>query len=111
MSTSLQCIEYWFILHFDYYDSNNDRKYYRKYLHKEFKELGWNKYEKNNNELFELLSQHGDPRKAIRFAKQRLTSLSGRTDSESAPATKVHRLVEELAEFLPEHLQHKYISR
>ena len=37
---SNQCIEYWFILHFAYYTSDNDRKDYRKFLHSKFKELG-----------------------------------------------------------------------
>jgi len=108
---SNQCIEYWFILHFDYYDSDNDRKYYRKYLHKKFKDLGWNRYEKNNEELFILLSLHGNPNQAIEWAKQRLNILTGLTDSQSVPATKVHELVEELAIFFPDDLRSKYIKK
>jgi len=107
---SNQCIEYWFILHFDYYDSDNDRKYYRKYLHEKFRELGWSKYEKNNTELFCVLSQYGNPRQAIAWAKRRLDTFSGRTDSQSAPATKVYELIEELSNFLPEPLRGKYIK-
>ena len=105
---SNQCIEYWFILHFDYYDSDNDRKYYRKYLHKKFREIGWNKYEKNNEELFELLSRHGNPQQAINLAKLRLSECKGCTDSQSVPATKVHELVEELAVYLPDDIRNRY---
>ena len=105
---SNQCIEYWFILHFDYYDSDNDRKYYRKYLHNKFRQLGWPKYEKNNEELFIILSQHGNPRQAIKWARQRIIDLEGYTDAESAPATRVHELIEELSKFLPDEIRLKY---
>ena len=106
---SNQCVEYWFILHFDYYDADNDRKYYRKYLHSKFKELGWNRYEKNNSELFDILSYKGNPRQAINWAKQRLASCSGLTDSQSVPATRIHELVEELAIYLPDDLRARYM--
>jgi len=106
---SNQCIEYWFILHFDWYDSDNDRKYYRKYLHGKFAELGWKRYEKNNEDLFYILTDFGNPKLAIKHANNRLAQCSGLTDADSSPATKVHLLVEELAKYLPEQLQKKYI--
>jgi len=106
---SNQCIEYWFILHFDFYISNNDRKFYRKYLHRKFKELGWHRYEKNNIELFDILSNEGNPRQAISWAKQRLASCSGLTDSQSVPATRIHELIEELAEYLPFGFKERYL--
>jgi len=107
---SNQCIEYWFILHFSFYDVNNDRKYYMQFLDNKFKELGIGKYRKNNTETFEVLQSMGNPKQAISWAKQRLNKCSGLTDSQSAPATKVHELVEELARFLPEDLRNKYIT-
>ena len=107
---SNQCIEYWFILHFDFYDVDNDRKYYRQYLNKKFKELVGYKYEKNNDKLFDLLSQYGNPRQAIIWAEDRLVSCKGNTDSQSVPATKVHELVKELAKYLPDNLKNKYID-
>lgn len=106
---SNQCIEYWFLLHFAYYVSDNDRAYYRTFLHREFKKLGWSKYEKNNDELFEIMTEKGNPKQAIRWAKQRIQECSGLTDTASAPATKVHLLVEELAQYLPEDIRVKYI--
>jgi len=107
---SNQCIEYWFILHFNFYDINNDRKYYIEFLNKRFKKLGIGKYKKNSAETFEILQNKGNPKQAISWAKQRLGECSGLTDSQSAPATKAHELVEELARFLPDDLRYKYIT-
>ena len=106
---SNQCVEYWFILHFDYYVSDNDRKFYREYLHKKFKDIGWGKYEKNNEELFKILLEKGDPKLAIRYAKKRLDEFKGCTETNSSPATKVYMLVEELAKYLPEEIKYKFL--
>jgi hypothetical protein len=106
---SNQCVEYWFILHFGFYYADNDRKYYRKFLHKIFAELGWTRYEKNNAELFNILTQHGNPKQAIKWAQKRLDKCEGLSDSGSAPATKVHLLVQELARYLPEEIRSKYL--
>lgn len=106
---SNQCIEYWFILHFAYYDSDNDRKYYRKFLHEKFKELGWNKYEKNNEELFEIMTEKGNPKQAIKWAQKRIQECEGLTDTKSVPATRVYLLVQELAKYLPEQIRKRYI--
>ena len=106
---SNQCIEYWFILHFDYYDSDNNRKYYIKYLRKKFVELGLSRYEKNNPNIFGILCDSGSPKLAIRHATKQLKCFEGKTDAESAPATKVHFLVEELSRFLPEPIKSKFL--
>ena len=107
---SNQCIEYWFILHFDYYTSDNDRKFYMSYLNRKFKNLGFTKYKKNNDKLFEILTHHGNPIQAIKRAKRRLEELRGCTDSQSAPATRVYELVEELSGYLPDDFRVKYIE-
>ena len=108
---SNQCIEYWFLIHFDKYDSNNDRKYYRDYLSNKFKTFGKNKYEKNDEDTFKILTFNGNPKLAIRRAEQRLIDCDGQTDSESAPATKVHLLVKNLAQYLPKDLKYKYLDK
>ena len=108
---SNQCIEYWFLIHFDKYDSNNDRKSYIEYLTKKYKSLGKEKYEKNDKDTFNTLTFHGKPKLAIKRAEQRLTECSGKTDAESAPATKVHLLVKELAKYLPEDIKNKYLDK
>lgn len=106
---SNQCIEYWFVLHFAFYTADNDRKYYRSFLHSKFKELKWNKYEKNNNELFKIMTENGNPKQAILWAQRRLDECKSLSDSTSAPATKVHLLVQSLAKYLPEDIKIKYI--
>lgn len=106
---SNQCIEYWFILHFDLYTSDNDRKYYRDFLHKKFRNLGWERYQKNNAELFDIMTHLGNPKRAIAWAKKQISEFEGKSDSDSAPATKVHLLVQELAKYLPEDIKCKYI--
>lgn len=106
---SNQCVEYWFVLHFAYYDSDNDRKYYRSFLHKKFKELGWNKYQKNNEELFEIMTTKGNPKQAIKWAERRIKECEGLTDTDSVPATKIYILVKELAKYLPDSIKIKYI--
>ena len=106
---SNQCVEYWFILHFDYYIPDNDRSYYRKYLHDKFANIGWGRYQKNNEELFGILLEHGNPKQAIVWAKRRINDFSGCTPSKSAPATKVYELVLALSKYLPEEIKNKFI--
>lgn len=96
---SNQCIEYWFILHFSYYDVDNDRKEYRKFLNQKFKELGLERYTKNNKDIFDILSKHGSLELAIRYAQKRLTECSGGSDTQITPGTTVHLLVQELLRF------------
>lgn len=96
---SNQCIEYWFILHFDYYVANNDRSFYIEYLNKKFKELGLDPYIKNDKEIFKKLENYGDPDRAVRFAQKRLDELKGLPDSKAVPATKVHLLYMQLQQF------------
>ena len=105
---SNQCIEYWFILHFDFYASDNDRKFYVEYLSKKFRQFGLKKYEKNDNGLFDKLMEFGNPKQAIKWSKRRIEDLKGCTDAKSAPATKLHELVEELSRYLPPDIKIKY---
>lgn len=66
---SNECIEFWFILHFDYYTSNNHRKYYIDYLSRKFKELGMGSYEKNRADTFRILQQYGNEERAYTICK------------------------------------------
>ncbi len=104
---SNECIEFWFMLHFAYYTSNNHRTEYKKFLNEKFKELGIGKYEKNMDDIFEILMKHGEPKLAIRYAKRIIKNGEGKSPADIAPGTKVYELVEELAKYLPEE-QKKY---
>lgn len=107
---SNQCIEYWFILHFDYYDSDNDRSQYISYLNEKFKRLGLEKYKKNNAENFNILMQFGNPRQAIARAIKRIKLFESKTPSQSSPATLVYLLVLELSKYLPDLLKGNFVN-
>ena len=96
---SNECIEFWFILHFDFYTSNNDRSFYIRYLNDKFKKLGLPKYEKNDTGVFDVLQMYGDEGKAVRYAEKILSENKGKTPSEIAPGTMVHELVKELRKY------------
>lgn len=93
---SNQCIELWFLLHFNYYDSDMHRtKYFRK-LDKIFKDNKLAKYEKNNEAIFEILIKYGNLEDAINNAKRLCKGNELQPPSKMAPATKVYELVERL---------------
>lgn len=106
---SNQCFEYWYILHFNYYDSNNHRAYYIDFLTKKFKKIGLNKYEKNNPDNYSIMKEYGNPKKAIGFAKRRIAECNNVSPSKCAPATTVYKLVEELSKYLPDEDKEKFI--
>lgn len=99
---SNECIEFWFLLHFAYYTSNNHRTEYISFLNDKFKKLGIGKYQKNMKDIFEILMEYGDYRLAIRYARKIMKEGEGKTPAEIAPGTKVYGLVEELLKYLPE---------
>ena len=103
---SNECIEFWFLLHFSYYTSNNHRTEYISFLNDRFRELGIGKYQKNMKDIFEILLEKGNPKLAIRYAKRIIEDGEGRTPTEIAPGTKVYELVEELAKYLPWEIAH-----
>lgn len=99
---SNECIEFWFLLHFAYYTSNNHRTEYISFFNDKFKKLGIGKYQKNMKDIFEILMEYGDYRLAIRYARKIMKEGEGKTPTEIAPGTKVYELVEELLKYLPE---------
>lgn len=107
---SNECIEFWFLLHFAYYTSNNHRTEYIGFLNDKFATLGLGKYQKNMKDIFEILMTKGNPQLAIRYAKRIIKNEEGKTPTEIAPGTKVYELVEELAKYLPEEIQDRFIK-
>ena len=96
---SNECIEYWFMLHFAYYTSNNHRTEYIDFLSRKFKESGVGQYEKNREDTFEILRKYGNEDLAIRYAKRIIKANAGKTPTQIAPGTKVYELVEELRKY------------
>ncbi len=98
-------IEFWFILHFAYYTSNNHRLEYAKFLNDKFRELGVGKYRKNMKDIFNILMEKGNLKLAVRYAKRIMEENKGKTPADIAPGTKVYALVEELMKYLPEEMR------
>lgn len=107
---SNECIEFWFLLHFAYYTANNHRSEYISFLNDKFSELGIGKYQKNMDDIFNILLEKGNPKLAIRYAKRIIKDGQGMTPTEIAPGTKVYELVEELAKYLPETTKKRFVD-
>ena len=56
-------------------------------------------------DIFDILTEKGNPKLAIRYAKRIINDGKSKTPAEIAPGTKVYELVEELARYLPEEIQ------
>ena len=106
---SNECIEFWFLLHFSYYTSNNHRTEYIDFLNDKFNELGLGKYAKNMTNIFDIILEKGNPKLAIRYAKRIIKDHEGQPPTMIAPGTKVYELVEELAKYLPEEIKKQFI--
>jgi len=107
---SNQCIEYWFILHFSYYTSNNHRTSYIKHLNEEFAKKGLGKYRKNSETIFDILKDQGNPVNAIKYAKRIMKENEGKEPSKIAPGTTVYLLVEDLVKYLPENERKHFVQ-
>lgn len=105
---SNECIEFWFLLHFAYYTANNHRGEYIAFLNDQFRELGIGKYQKNMKDIFDILTEKGNPKLAIRYAKRIINDGKSKTPAEITPGTKVYELVEELVKYLPEHVAQRF---
>lgn len=106
---SNESIEYWFILHFSYYTSNNTRKEFIDYLNQMFEKRLKKSYTKNSSDIWDDLLTIGDPKNAIKFAEKQMKKFSGCKDSVCAPSTKIYLLVKELAKYLPENKQNRFL--
>ena len=78
-------------------------------MNEKFKEHGIGKYQKNMNNIFEILMEYGNPKLAIRYAKRIIKDGAGKTPTDIAPGTRVYELVEELAKYLSKKEQDKFV--
>lgn len=91
---SNECIEYWFLLHFEYLQSAICRK---KYYPKLSKHLGF-KYQKNSDKIYDTLKPNLET--AIKNAKKIEESYRDLQPSQCAPGTKVYELFEMLIKYI-----------
>lgn len=95
---SNQCIELWFLLHFSYMQSDLHRTEYFPKLTECLDKLGKGKYEKNREDMFNILRPY--IKAAIRNAKKLDVLNAGKSPADSAPGTKVYEIIEMLGPYL-----------
>lgn len=95
---SNEAFELWHLLHFQYYENAMARKDFKELIESHLKPvLGNFRYEKNNNQMYQLLKEHGSVENAIRNAKRLTEQYGERQDyANHNPCTMVFRLIEEL---------------
>lgn len=89
---SNECIELWFVLHFQELEVNNGREHYQEILENKFG------YEKNLENIYDLLKDKTNI--AIKRAKRQYESYNDLPPSKRCPATRVYELVEELQKYI-----------
>lgn len=100
---SNQSFEYWIYLHFHYSDSALHRHEWNGKLDEIFKQynLGNGTYQKNYENIYDLLNLYSSTDTAIRNAKRRFANNDKHiAPSKYDPATTVYILVEELQQYL-----------
>lgn len=101
---SNQCIELWFLLHFEFYHVAHHRDHYIDKLSAIFADKGLGEYKKNAPGIFQLLCLHGSLPNAIRNAKRLFGYHANQTPSHSDPATSVFLLLDDLLPYIEEAL-------
>lgn len=103
---SNQSFEYWLYLHFYYSDSALHRDVWNEKLNSIFEQyqLGDGTYQKNYEDIYNLVDSFDGVNTAIKNAKRRMASFRDGVDkpSEYDPGTMVYKLMQELKMYLDE---------
>lgn len=103
---SNQSFEYWIYLHFNYSDSALHRNDWNEKLDFIFEQyhLGDGTYQKNYEDIFNMVNCYDGVNTAVKFAKRRMENFHEGKDkaSEYDPGTTVYQLVEALKSYLDE---------
>lgn len=105
---SNKSFEYWIFLHFNYSDAALDQGGWTSKIDGIFKQKGINAkgYNKNDPKVFETVTANGGLKRAVSNAKKIERNYpAGKLASQCNPATRVHELIEELQEYIPELLK------
>lgn len=97
---SNECIELWFILHFEYLNTAITRTQYIEKLNEYFEVLGLGKYQKNMTNIYEIITSNGNVNAAIANAKKLEKANEDREPADKMPCTTVYKLVKELNDIL-----------
>ena len=95
---SNQCIELWFMLHFNYVDADLHRSEYYPKLSEWLRNIGQGEYAKNRVDIYSILRPFLDD--AIRNAKRLNEKNQHLPPSSAAPGTRVYELLELLKPYL-----------
>jgi hypothetical protein len=96
---SNEAFELWYLLHFQYYENAMSRRVHKNMIKDHLKPFVDEdfRYEKNSEQMYTLLKEHGNLENAIRNAKRLARRFEGRQDyANHNPCTMVGVLVEEL---------------
>ena len=96
---SNEAFELWYLLHFHFYNNAISRKDYQNLIEENFRSKGLTGYvyQKNSEEMIDLLEQHGNRADAVRNADTLFKRYGpSRNFSEQNPCTMVYQLVAEL---------------
>lgn len=103
---SNQCFEYWLFLHFSYSDSALHRDVWQNKMDDIFKKYNIKdgKYQKNYEDIYEIVNTYGSVEAAIKYAKRRMSEYDATKmkPSEYDPGTTVYHLTENLLKYLVE---------
>lgn len=95
---SNQCIELWFLLHFNFMQSNLHRSSYWPKLTELLSSQGLGKYEKNRTDMYHVLFPYMET--AIINAEKLDKINKGKLPSDCAPGTQIHTLINKLKPYL-----------
>jgi len=96
---SNECIELWFLLHFQELQANVGREQYYKMLTAHLDSLGYGKYDKNLKNIYDILADKTDIA-ILRAEKQYKEYSSDIPPSKRCPSTRVFELVRILKEYI-----------
>ena len=100
---SNEAIEFWFLLHFHYIDSDMSRNDYSNKITEYFKEKGFNyKYNKNDKDIYKYLNKYGSEETAIKNAKKIYKNHKNDKPSLSGSCTTVFKFFDSINERLEE---------
>ena len=95
---SNQCVKLWFLLHFNFIQSDLNRNEYWPKLTQILKSLKKGEYHKNRDDMYHILYPYMNT--AIINAKKLETINEEKKPSNSAPGTMIHKLIEKLKPYL-----------
>lgn len=95
---SNQCFEIWFLLHFDFVQTDLHRQAYRPKLNAHLRKLNAGDYTKSREDMYSILRPYLDT--ALDNAGKLAKVNQGRRPSQSAPGTRVFELMEKLLPYL-----------